>query len=240
MRRAFFVCLLVSSAILLSDLLLAPVSAGDHFFSNRQRSRTNCFLKHDYSDSRWPFTEQRYFRKTVIAVAATDPTKAGNVRKPFHFRATALTVDHVTLDQVGLALIKADGTLYATGRITHSGGDGGLIGNNLIIRIRAYVSPAGLTTISSGATGRTVNAAGIVVEDENDVIPLATPNEVTRIPPDAYRVWETEHKFWVSRGGPHHVKLAPNADRMEDRVTLQDHFDDITHLEVELAYQRDR
>jgi hypothetical protein len=39
-----------------------------------------------------------------------------------------------------LAIYKAEGKLVATGRITHSGGDGGLIGSNVTIRIRAFAA----------------------------------------------------------------------------------------------------
>ena len=222
MNRQLLICLFIVGVS--ADI----VFAGDHFFSNRQRTRTKCCLTHDYSDSRWPFTVPRYVRKTVIAVAATDPTLAGKDRKPFHFRATALELDQLRLDQVGLFLDRTTCQLHATGRITHEGGDGGLIGNNIIVRVRAYASPTGLTV-----------PGGITSVGDTAVL-VATPNEVTRIPPDAYRVWESKHETWVSRGGPHHIRLAPDADIGWARAVLKEHFDDITHIEVELAYQRDR
>lgn len=229
MKRKGLFGLLVGAVSVSATLpLTVPSNAGDHFFFHRQRTKAKCYLEHDYSDSRWPFTEQRYFRKTVIAVAATDSTSEGRTRKPFHFRATAIELDQLRLDQVGIMLMPS-GRLYATGRITHDGGDGGLIGNNIIVRVRAYVSPNGLTVTG----GRTVGADG-------ERVLISTPNEVTRIPPDSYRVWESKHETWVPRGGPHHIKLAPEADKLEARRVLADQFDDITHLEVELAYQRDR
>lgn len=64
--------------------------------------------------------------------------KDGNNRRSFHFRATSIKVNHLQLDQIGLAL-DSDGQLVTSGRFTHSGGDGGQLGNNVTIRIRAFV-----------------------------------------------------------------------------------------------------
>jgi hypothetical protein len=80
------------------------------------------------------------FGASEFAVANAVTGQGGQMRKPFHFRALALKVDHLQLDQVGLAIYKAEGKLVATGRITHSGGDGGLIGSNVTIRIRAFAA----------------------------------------------------------------------------------------------------
>jgi len=77
---------------------------------------------------------------TGFAVANSVVEKGTLTRKPFHFRAIALKLDHLSLDQVGLAIDKAQGRLIASGRITHDGGDGGLIGSNVVIRIRAYAA----------------------------------------------------------------------------------------------------
>lgn len=243
------------SFLLLTVLLPTRPSGAIDFFSHSQRTRTKCSLpkqNYNYSGNVWPFTGPSKFGATAIAVAATDPTDIQRAErvKPFHFRTRRLIVDHLTLDQVGLA-IDTNGRIYASGRISHSGGDGGLIGNNVTVpHIRAYVSH---TTVAAPVlTGppvavvesiRTPSAPGeldaenrpTVVEVQE--IPIATPNSVTRIPPDAYRVWSSERKFWVSRGRPQHVTLAEHGEPVSG---LRHHFDQITHLEVELEYQRDR
>jgi len=77
---------------------------------------------------------------TGFAVANAVVERGSLILKPFHFRAIALKLDHLSLDQVGLAIDKAEGRLIASGRITHDGGDGGLIGSNVVIRIRAYAA----------------------------------------------------------------------------------------------------
>ncbi len=157
-----------------------------------------CIPKHNYGH------DTPRFGATEFAVAnAVD----GLQRKPFHFRATALKVDHLLLDQVGLVIYKDQGKLVATGRITHSGGDGGLIGNNVTIRIRAYA---------------------------------AASADPTQIPPDAVVVWESEHNLWVSRGRPQHISLVPTPKYLPESEKLGLVFDQITHLEIELEYQRDR
>lgn len=250
---------LMMSLLLMTVLLPTSESRAVEFFSHSQRTRTKCSLpkqNYNYNGNTWPFTGPSKFGATAIAVAATDPTDLQQAKrvKPFHFRTRRLVVDHLTLDQVGLA-IDTSGRIYASGRISHSGGDGGLIGNNVTVRIRAYVShttvaapvltgppvavvelnPAPIVIVPSGpAELDTENPPTVVAVEE---IPIATPNSVTRIPPDAYRVWSSEHKFWVSRGRPQHVTLA---ERGEPMSALRHHFDQITHLEVELEYQRDR
>ncbi len=219
MRFRFSIVVLM----LLALSLPSPQSSGaaDWFFSHRQRARTKCALpKHDYNHNSWPFTTDRKFGATAIAVAATDADLKKTV-KPFHFRATALTVQHLVLDQLGLSLDK-NGRLYATGRFTHTGGDGGLIGANVTVRIRAYVA-------------HTAAAAPAITTAAD--LPVATPNRVTRLPPDAYRVWSCERKFWVSRGRPQYVSLDNPGEPLG---ALRHHFDEITHLEVELEYERDR
>ncbi|MEM0925599.1 MAG: hypothetical protein AAGJ83_06145, partial [Planctomycetota bacterium] len=111
-----------------------------------------------------------------------------------------------------------------------------------VVRLRAYVSTTGLTVPGGQlATGNpdedsVPNGNG----EEITVVLNATPNEVTRIPPDSYRVWDSKYETWVSRGGPHHIHLAPDAVDLGSQRTLRDHFEEITHIELELAYQRDR
>ena len=268
MRLSCFTIALVLIAS--SAFPLDSCSGGDFLFSSRQRARTkthlpstkNSLSKYDYGYNTWPYTSPQVFQATEMAVAATDPTNAGKSVKPFHFRATAMTVDHITLDEVGITLYKTGGRLFATGRITHTGGDGGLIGNNVTIRMRAYVAstaaaapkiivvttpPAAQPAPVPAANGlpSPIDAEGTTIEGDDaeaevKEIPIATPNVVTRIPPDAYLVWKSEQKLWVSRGRPHHVQLAPSAASRTDRETLTHHFGEITHIEVELEYRRDR
>ena len=103
--------------------------------------------------------------------------------------------------------------MIATGRITHSGGDGGMKGSNVIIRIRAFIAtPA--------------NAS------------LLTP-DARQLPPDAVAVWQSEQKIWVPVGN-HHFSLVPPVQSLWQRDDLKKNFNPITHLEVEMEYLQDR
>ena len=285
----------IMSLLLTAQLLMPDPSHGFDFFAHHQRTKARMqsetgpgcarepFKKYNYTSNSWPFTKDRKFSATVIAVAATDPTMIDRSKKikPFHFRATSIVVDPLILDQVGLSL-EETGQLIATGRINHTGGDGGLIGANVTVHIRAYVShtnvasvperrpaTAANTAVSSrsnitpgstaanpiaselytiypdmivrrqlGQIPKPIIEAGAMMTVENvKEVPNATPNSVTRIPPDAYRVWSSTQKFWVSRGAPQHVKLANEGDSLH---ALSHHFDEITHIEVMLEYERDR
>ena len=185
----------------------APVSAGKLYW-HRQCTPTKCCLPdRDYGKSVWPFSTPHSFGATEIAVANA-AVGVGDLRHlPFHFRDLVLTADHLTLDQVGLAIYETRGRLLATGRITHNGGDGGLIGSNVTIRIRAYVASS------------------------------ADPNQ---IPPDAVVVWKSERKVWISRNRPQHISLVPTGLHFPQPEELNRHFNQITHLEVELEYEKDR
>ncbi|MEP0429852.1 MAG: hypothetical protein ABJM81_28140 [Rhodopirellula bahusiensis] len=230
------------------------------FFSQTQRSRNQCCLpNHDYDHGVWPYSTASEFGSTAIAVAATDPTEEAYEIKPFHLRATALEIDHLTLDRVGIALHRSTGRLVATGRISHTGGENAAIGNNITVRIGAYVSPNALIrkrTVSQdeprtflldqserisilGHRFERVSTATRTIQNTSS-IKIATPNEVTRIPPDAYRVWTSENKLWVSRGLPREISLVSERSRRCEQQQLIDHFDNITHLGVELQYRRDR
>lgn len=215
------------------SVVLVDMASGGDIFSQRQRTRTKGRLPpHNYNHDAWPYTTPRTFRATAIAVANPGPPMSDAKFKPFHFHATALTVDHLTLDQVGIALDKTDGWLVASGRITHNGGDGGLIGSNVTVRIRGYA------THQSAITPTLVVAAETAVE--RDEIELVVPNDVTRIPPDAYVLWSSEHSFWVSRGGPRTVSLTPSTGYLSSRSLVTEYFDNTTHIEVELEYRLDR
>lgn len=125
-------------------------------------------------------------------------------RKPFHFPAASLTVDHISLDRVGLA-IYSNGNITATGRVAHNGGPNGeLAGNAVAIRLRVY----------AGRTGSRAELA------------------------DAPMIWHTSTNFWVRRDVPEVISLTSSFS--SEQATLRRHFNEITHLEVELIYQRDR
>jgi len=76
----------------------------------------------------------------AFAVADVPVTVGTTTRKPFHYRDVNLTLEHLNLNQVGFAMDKETGKVIASGRITHDGGDGGLIGSHVTFRVRAYVS----------------------------------------------------------------------------------------------------
>ena len=63
-------------------------------------------------------------------------------RKAFHVHATAITAAATSLQQMAISLYSS-GQLQTSGRLVHTGGpDGGLLGNNVSIRLRAYAAPA--------------------------------------------------------------------------------------------------
>ncbi len=236
---------------------VVPVDGGD-LFGHQQRTRTKqCLPAYNYGQGVWPFTTPSSFQVTEIAVAARNPILAAENRKPFHFRTLALHLDQLTLEQVGLSLHRTErgfpsAQIFANGKITHNGGDGGLIGNNVTIRIRAYASPTAakvstsaarvLTSARIASNTATTEPAAAAISPEMVVaeLQIATPNEVEQIPPDAYVVWSSKNDIWVSRGGPHAISLVPLETTLSSRENLYDYFDEITHLEVELEYHRDR
>lgn len=216
--------------------LCFPESSGGDLFVNRQRVATRCCIpNHNYQHNSFPFTVPDYSSATAIAVASTDPTVPPRRYRPFHFRESDLTVDHLTLDQVGISLLPSGEHLVATGRINHSGG-GGLIGNHVTVRLRAFVSHEALL---NDRMETAVSTRPSPAEREQTEL-IATPNEVTRIPADAVRVWQGERTFWVSRNGPQHVVLTPESISDEDSQLLCKYFRLITHLQVEVGYRTDR
>jgi hypothetical protein len=58
------------------------------------------------------------------------------------------------------------------------------------------------------------------------------------LPINAPLVWESRHKLWISRNRPQVVSLIPPDAGYSP--LLRRHFEQITHLEVELEAQRDR
>ncbi|WP_182865379.1 hypothetical protein [Stieleria mannarensis] len=211
---------------------IGSTSAGD-FFLNRQRVNTQCCIPgHNYQHNSFPFTAPDIARKSAIAVAATDPTRPRSGFRPFHFREVSLTVGPLTLDRVGLALQRDGEPLLATGSIRHSGGDGGLIGSNVVVKMRAYVSHNAMLNDRDRSVTSPVTAVGSTV--------TASPNQVTRLPADAVMVWQGEHTFWLSRNGEQTVELQAAPMSGDAVLKLANYFDLITHLEVELGHRRDR
>lgn len=189
-----------------------------------QHTRTRCCIP----AYRYTHDDQEVSNR-VIAIA--DPTRdvtwhnpERNLRqKMFHFPVRSLAADQVRLENVGLTLY-SDGRLSATGRVVHDGGpQGDLMGNRVVIRLQAY----------AGLPGRQGELA------------------------DAAVVWQTEKQLRISRDHPQIVSLAGDENLLEPQFSydayqrgasrqntswprLSEQFDEITHLEVELAYLRDR
>ncbi|PHS15763.1 MAG: hypothetical protein COA78_04790 [Blastopirellula sp.] len=195
-------------AVSVIALSVSPVHAGDLFFSRQTTCNKHCL------DSLYNYQHDTpRFSNTEFAVAKQPNKGSGAVEhKPFHFRATKLDVDHLHLDQVGLSIYRFDnttktshGTIVASGRILNDGGDGGIIGSNVTIRIRAYIA------------------------DNADPV---------RVPPDAFMIWESEHNLWVSRGNAQKFSLIPKTLTQPEKLST--HFDEITHLVVEMEYRKDR
>ncbi|MFG0261908.1 MAG: hypothetical protein ACF788_05920 [Novipirellula sp. JB048] len=224
-----------TNVAILMCVLVMPVemaSGGDRF-SLRQRTRTRSHLPaHNYNHGTWPYTTPQTFVATAVAIAAPGPSVSDIKIKPFHFHATALRVNHLTLDRVGIAIDQSDGRVIASGRITHHGGDDGLIGSNVTIRIRAYAS------YRSTIAPDNVIATDLAIADP-EVLPV-TPTIVTQVPPDAYMVWSSERSLWVSRGAPRHISLLPESGRLFSNEALKGLFENATHMEVELEHQADR
>lgn len=197
----------IGACMMIATLVQTGANGGEFLFAARQpRCNKNCVPGHNYTH------DTPRFGATDFAVANAAVGSAVNHHKPFHFRATKLEIDHIRLDQIGLAIYKFPsstksslGKIVGMGRIAHNGGDGGMKGSNVTIRIRAYVAPE------------------------------ADPNQ---IPPDAFVVWESRQNLWVSRGKPQLVQLVAENSSQSEKLNM--HFAEITHLEVELEYQLDR
>lgn len=100
----------------------------------RSTCNRGCVPKHNYGH------DTKRFSSTGFAVANDIVVDSTQRRKPFHLRATSIKLDHLQLDQIGLAILESDGQVIMSGRFNHTGGDGGLSGSNVTIRIRAYIA----------------------------------------------------------------------------------------------------
>lgn len=212
--------------------------AGDWFFFGRQRSSTPQHLpRYDYDHRSFPLAAPRESKATVLAVAASDPTRKESPLKPFHVRAKSLQAGDLQLDQIGLAIDRTTGRIIATGRVKHRANRPGTLGAHAEINVHAYV---GHTAPIAPARR---DAPGIITDD--DVVlrsrdSIASPNRVDRLPPDAFCVSSFSNRIWVSRDQATVVSLVPNGESRDQDAKLKDHFDQITHLIVEFDYRKDR
>jgi hypothetical protein len=191
-----------------SLLSVAALTIPSLAFTNRQHACTRaCIPNRNYG-----FDSARGSVRD-FAVANAPIIVPGSVKKPFHFRELKLDLAHLQLTDVGLAIDGIEGNLIATGRLNHSGGDGGMKGSNVMIRIRAFVA-----TPSNPS--------------------LLTP-DARQLPPDAVSVWQSEQKLWVPVGN-HHFSLVPPIQQFSQKEILKKNFNAITHLELELEYLQDR
>lgn len=168
MRMRFATVLLMGA--LLSHLSITTARAGKLYWHHQGTCNKHCVPIGNYGH------DSPIFGTTRFAVANA-PIGIGTYEiKPFHFRSTAMVIDQLQLDRVGMALYKKDGKIVATGRILHNGGDGGIAGNNVTIRLRAYVaSMADSTQIPPDAH--------VVWESERHIwIPRDHPQFVSLVP----------------------------------------------------------
>lgn len=215
--------------------LVTQVLAGGAY-RNRGRAPVTCGIpRHHYAE------DVPVRGGAIIAIARPEPPPAVKLyartgleqtveRKTFDFPVTALVVDHIVLDRVGLDLFQ-NGQMVCTGTLRHSGGPlGNLVGNNVTIRLRAF--------------------AGVKL---NEGIPPQSPLH------NAAMLWESERTLWLPRDRTMAISLlptqqcGPNRDghtRVELRSelpgqhalteTVRRNFDQLTHLEVVLEYTLDR
>lgn len=210
-------------ALSLNFLLVAQLLAGPHKLRQRPVNRHSvpCYC-YGFDDPR-PST-------ALVAVASVDQpaivpgmTFQGRPvqRKVFALALPALTNDQLHLSRISLALYD-NGQIVATGKLEHDGSPNRAIqGNNVTIRVRAFAS---------------------------------TPQfkgELNNAP----MLWQTERKIWATRNRPQMVSLVPlPGDRFTEHSAMRynvppessfdelirQHFNEITHLEIELEYRRDR
>lgn len=153
--------------------------------------------------------------------AANQPAPATQLqRKLFTLATPTLAVDQVRLSRISLALY-SDGSAACTGLVEHTGGpNGDLLGNEVTVRIRAFAG----TPQYRGAL---------------DNAPM---------------LWATESTFWLNRQEPTMISLLPTADppgsgkffssivpqQASLPAAVQSHFNEITHLEVQIEYRTNR
>lgn len=142
-------------------------------------------------------------------------------QKQFVPQSATLDVKHVRLDRISLTLDDS-GRATCTAQITHNETNTDIQGDRVIIRIRAFAGVPRHANVDAGA-------------------PM---------------LWETTRSLWVSRGERKMISLLPGERTLphifggQTRVTshddccvtakIEEHFQNITHLELDLEYGRER
>lgn len=196
---------MTSTRMALLGIALVAVASITLGSRNRQRIPNRCSVpRHNY---RHDETRPRASAVCVVETPepgtvvrnrpnATDPAdRKIQVRvKRFPFPIKTLTLDHITLSQVGITLYE-DGTLLASGRIRHDGGpNGDLRGNDVTVRLRAY---AGNSEAKEGLEDEPSiwqsEMTVWITKDDNRVIQLTPSNAVWMRPACKTYFNETTH-----------------------------------------------
>ena len=226
-RRCWRVVLAGLVVAIVADASVVAAAGG--ILCNRHRVVTRCGLP-QYS---YGHDDERLTDSTIAVASVDQPTEAKPgavdgkdailckrfVPVPEH---ASLKIEHLGLSQISLE-VRSSGQLACTGLISHDGGPSGeLLGANVAVRVRAYAG---------------------------------TPQH-PNVDHDAVMLWETTRLLWVPRKHPQVVSLLPaipplrypNGDQVRFTTHTQyplahlakSHFHDVTHLQVELEYRKDR
>jgi hypothetical protein len=214
-------------------LAMAILGAGQLLFAAPHRLRQRTANRRALPAYRYGFDDVRA-AGNLVAIASVDqpapvaglkfgpPKDAPAVkRKVFAAPLPALVVDRLQLSRISLAIYDS-GQIVATGLLRHDGGPYGSIqGNNVTIRLRAF---AGTPQFAGELNG-------------------------------APMLWQTERQLWISRNRPQMISLIPLPGDLAGKNAaipfhvpaecsfdelLRRHFNEITHLEIELEYRHDR
>jgi hypothetical protein len=135
------------------------------------------------------------------------------ISKIYHLSASAVRIDHIQLDQIGLAMDQG-GQLSFSGRLYNQGGKNGeLLGNNVKVVLRAFGGQS------------------------NEGTPLTLPRAAG--PVGGPMLWEKEIPMgpspWLAARQAKTISLSLASD-----VNLVRHFSKITGFDVTLAYDKGR
>ncbi|HWB14734.1 MAG TPA: hypothetical protein VG826_36260 [Pirellulales bacterium] len=212
-------------------LILAAVCHGSAVGGHKLRQRTcnRCGVP----SYRYGFDDPRHFIRVVAVASVEQPTAVAGLtshagrtvqRKVFKLPLSTVPVatsDPIQLSRMSLAIYD-NGQIVATGQIDHNGGPYKAIqGNNVVVRLRAFAG-------TPQFTGPLDNA------------PM---------------LWQTERTLWATRDRPQMISLVPlpgdpcRAGSATELTVppeasfdeaIRQHFNEITHLEIELEYRNDR
>lgn len=149
--------------------------------------------------------------------------EAGSVRrKDFFAKRPSLTVEHIQLSRISLAVLKS-GQLQCSGLFSHNGGPQGAIRSSQVtVRLRFFAGTPQQTSLRQGAPLLAETTKSVrVFRGEAAVISLL-PDEISRpgLPPQ-----------------PAHAPATPPT-RLKEQMAK--HFNSVTHMEVVLEYRPDR